>query len=64
MASNTVIKQNRGVHRLSSRIFADQIVFIRVEVKKSKGTLNESDVLRQLLDEAIKNRKNKAHGRN
>lgn len=59
MASNTVIKQKRGVHRLSSRIFKDQIDFIRSEVKKSKGELNESDVLRLLLDEAIINRKKK-----
>ena len=57
MISKTVIKQKRGVHRLNSRIFDDQIAFIRLEVKKSKGMLSESDVLRELLDEAITNRK-------
>lgn len=59
MASNTVIKKKRGVHRLSSRIFGDQIQYIRSEAKRSKGVLNESDVLRELLDEAIINRKKK-----
>lgn len=59
MASNTVIKKGRGTHRLNSRIFEDQIVFIRAEAKKSKGTLSESDVLRELIDEAITNRKKK-----
>ncbi len=58
MASNTVLKQKRGVHRLNSRIFKDQIVFIRSEVKNSKGELTESEILRELLDEAITNRKN------
>lgn len=57
---NTVIKQNRGVYRLSSRIFGDQIDYIKSEAKKSKGKLNESEVLRLLLDEAISNRKKKA----
>lgn len=59
MASNTVINKKRGVHRLNSRIFKDQIEFIRKVAEKSKGELNESDVLRELLDEAIKNRKQK-----
>lgn len=54
---NKVIKQGRGAHRLSSRIFEDQLEYIRNEAKKSKGVLTESDVLRELLDEAISNRK-------
>lgn len=60
MGPNSVIKQKRGVHRLNSRIFQDQIDFIKTEEKKSKGTLNESEILRQLLDEAIAARKAKA----
>lgn len=59
MGPNTVIKQKRGVHRLNSRIFKDQNAYIQAEAKRSKGMLNESDVLRELLDEAITNRKKK-----
>lgn len=45
--------------RASARIFQHQADFIKAEAKKSKGEFTEADVHRQLLDEAITNRKKK-----
>lgn len=49
----------KDTHRINTRIFVYQDEFIKNEVKKSKGTMSEGDVTRQLLDEAINARKSK-----
>lgn len=47
--------------RTPALIFVRQAAFIKAEAKKSKGQFSDADVHRQLLDEAINNRKaNKA----
>lgn len=45
--------------RAAARIFQHQADFIKAEARKSKGTFTEGDIHRQLLDEAINNRKKK-----
>lgn len=58
--SVSVPKKKREVlHRVNTRIFGHQDAFIKAEAKRSKGTLSEGDVHRELLEEAITNRKNK-----
>lgn len=41
------------MHRVNTRIFKHQDLFIKKEVKKSKGELGEGDVHRELLDLGI-----------
>lgn len=45
--------------RTFARIRQDQVDFIKAESKRSKGEFSEAEVHRQLLDEAITNRKQK-----
>lgn len=52
-------KENKLMPRTFARIRPDQLAFIKAEAKKSKGEFSEADVQRQLLDEAISNRKKK-----
>lgn len=52
-------KDKTALSRLNTRIFSHQSDFIKKEVKKSKGTLTDGDVIREMLDEAITNRKQK-----
>lgn len=50
-------KTNKGLIRVNTRISEEQATYIKEQVKKSNGTLTEGEVTRQLLDEAINNRK-------
>lgn len=59
MTSKTKAQKAKPMPRAAARIFQHQADFIKAEAKKSKGTLTEGDVHRQLLDEAINNRKTK-----
>ena len=52
-------KKKPKLHRVNTRIFDHQDTFIKSESKKSKGEKSEGDVHRELLDEAIINRKKK-----
>lgn len=51
--------KNTKTHRFNTRIFEYQRDFIKNEVKQSKGSLSEGDVLRTALDEYIKKRNKK-----
>jgi len=51
------VSKTKIMHRFNTRIRGDQRTFIKNEVKKSKGKLTEGEVTRDLLDEAITNRK-------
>lgn len=50
-------KKNELLVRVNTRIFKYQDAFIKAEAKNSKGTFTEGEITRQLLDEAINNRK-------
>lgn len=50
-------KKNETLVRVNTRIFPHQDEYIKKEAERSKGELTEGDVTRQLLDEAITNRK-------
>ena len=59
MGNKTSTQRQETLHRVNTRIFGHQDAFIKNEVKKSKGVKSEGEIHRELLDEAIKNRKAK-----
>ena len=56
MSSNQKSKDTKSLHRVNTRIFVYQDVFIKGEVKKSKEVVSEGEVHRTLLAEAIEAR--------
>lgn len=52
-------KQQKPMHRFNTRIREDHRDFLKGEVKKSKGTLSEGELTREILDLGIEVYKNK-----
>lgn len=59
MGSKKVSTKKAPMPRSNTRIFEHQMEFIKAEAHRSKGQYSEGDIHRQLLDEAITNRKKK-----
>jgi len=56
MSSTKPSKDTNSLHRVNTRIFVYQDLFIKSEVKKSKVVVSEGEVHRMLLAEAIEAR--------